>query len=135
VVRTTVDGPQVMVIHRPGREDWSLPKGKLDPGETLETCALREVEEETGLRCRLVQPLGSTAYRDRRGRAKTVVYWIMEPLHGSFRPGDEVDEARWVVPEDAAALLTYERDRELVVSAVQLLGDVKPRPPALARSG
>jgi 8-oxo-dGTP pyrophosphatase MutT (NUDIX family) len=114
------DGVEVAVVHRPLRQDWSLPKGKLDPGETLEACALREVEEETGLRCRLGRPAGATAYRDRRGRAKTVAYWLMEPVGGGFRPSDEVDEMRWLDPDDAIELLTYGRDRELLAAAVRL---------------
>lgn len=124
------------MVHRPGRRDWSLPKGKLDAGETLEACARREVEEETGLRCRSVRPAGSTAYRDRRGRPKTVAYWLMNPLGGEFHPSDEVDEMRWLTLADADALLTYGRDRELVAAAARL-ADAEDEPPErlLARSG
>jgi len=110
---------EVVVIHRPGREDWSFPKGKLDPGETLEECALREVTEETGLECRTVRFIGSTAYRDRRGRAKTVAYWLMEPLKGEFEPSGEVDELRWVEASEASQILTYSRDRELLAAVVE----------------
>jgi 8-oxo-dGTP diphosphatase len=118
--RRSDDHFEVAVVHRPSRQDWSLPKGKLDPHESLEACALREVEEETGLRCRLGVPAGATAYRDRRGRPKTVAYWLMDPVDGEFRPSDEVDEMRWLDPEDAAALLTYGRDRELLLAALRL---------------
>ncbi len=137
VVRRSGDGRlELVVVHRPGREDWSLPKGKLDPGETLEECARREVHEETGLRCHTVRPAGSTAYRDRRGRAKTVAYWLMAPIEGEFRPSDEVDEMRWLRPEEAFALLTYGRDRELVAAAVRLVDAGKDPPEhVLARSG
>ena len=108
---------EVLVVHRPGREDWSLPKGKLEPDESLESCALREVLEETGLVCRLGRFIGHTQYRDRKDRPKVVAYWVMEPEGGRFVATDEVDEARWVRLSEARALLSYERDRELLVVA------------------
>ena len=104
----------IAVVHRPRYDDWSLPKGKLDPGETFEDCALREVWEETGLRCTLGAELPSTSYTDRKGRSKVVRYWRMEPDDGKFEPSDEVDELRWLAPEEAAGLLTYPHDAELV---------------------
>ena len=115
VVRRTRDGwLQVAVVHRPGREDWSFPKGKLEPGERFEDCALREVFEETGLRCRLGRFLGHTEYRDRKDRPKIVAYWLMAAESGSFRSNAEVDEMRWVTLGEAGRLLSYERDRELL---------------------
>ena len=105
---------QVAIVHRPRYDDWSLPKGKLDPGESFEEAALREVEEETGLRCRLKHTLGDTSYRDRKDRAKLVRYFEMEPEGGEFTPNDEVDELRWLAPEEAETQLTYDFDRELV---------------------
>lgn len=105
---------EIVLIHRPGYDDWTLPKGKVDPGETLEEAALREVEEETGLVCRLLRPLGQTAYQDRKGRAKVVRYWIMEPLTGRFAPSREVDAIRWLTIPEALDLLTYPRDRDLL---------------------
>lgn len=104
------------VVHRPGRDDWSLPKGKLATDESFEECALREVQEETGLRCRLGRFLGSTEYRDRRDRPKVVGYWLMDPLDGEFAPSDEVDEMRWLELTIARRALTYERDRDLIAS-------------------
>lgn len=104
------------VVHRPRYDDWSLPKGKLDRGETDEEAALREVEEETGMRCRIVRAAGSTAYTDRHGRDKTVWYWVMEPLEGRFEPGEEVDALRWLTVDEALALLTYPIDRSLLSS-------------------
>ncbi|MGD0381751.1 MAG: NUDIX hydrolase [Acidimicrobiales bacterium] len=107
---------EVAVVHRPVRGDWSLPKGKLDPGESYESCALREVLEETGYRCRLMSFVGFTEYRDRRGRPKVVGYWIMEVLDGEFVVSDEVDELRWLDLDVASRILTYDRDRELLAS-------------------
>ena len=104
---------RIAVVHRPRYDDWSLPKGKLDPGETWEEAALREVREETGLECSLGAELSSTRYHDRKGRAKLVRYWLMDPVGGEFEPNDETDELRWLTPAEAAALLTYPRDQEL----------------------
>lgn len=109
-----------MLVHRPGREDWSFPKGKLDPGESFEACALREVHEETGYRCELGPFAGCTAYTDRRDRPKVVAYWYMDAASGvSFlHPApvvvDEVDEVRWVALSEAPKLLSYPHDRQLI---------------------
>jgi 8-oxo-dGTP diphosphatase len=107
-------GLEVALVHRPKYDDWSFPKGKLDPGESWEDAALREVEEEIGLRCRLGHELPPTSYTDNRGRAKVVRYWMMEPLDGAFAASGEVDEMRWLPAGEARALLTYEHDRELL---------------------
>jgi 8-oxo-dGTP diphosphatase len=118
VRRPGPDGaPEVLVVHRPRYDDWTLPKGKLQPGETHEQAALREVEEETGLVCELGRELPSTSYRDSRGRPKAVRYWTMRPLSGDFRPNHEVDRVRWLAPEAAAELVTYDRDRDVLRAA------------------
>jgi 8-oxo-dGTP diphosphatase len=103
----------VLVVHRPRYDDWTLPKGKLEPGESLEQGALREVEEETGLRCVLGEELGRTRYRDRVGRDKEACYFLMT-ADGEPEPRNEVDEVRWVPLGEAAALLSYGRDAELL---------------------
>jgi 8-oxo-dGTP diphosphatase len=105
---------QVALIHRPKYDDWTLPKGKLEPGEDYEEAALREVREETGLRCTLGRELPSTSYEDHKGRSKVVRYWLMEAQSGEFAPNEEVDELRWLHPDEASELLSHERDRELL---------------------
>ena len=115
VVRDSEAGTEVCVVHRPRYGDWSFPKGKLDPGESFEEAVLREVEEETGLRCTLEAELPSTEYRDSKDRPKIVRYWQMEVDEDpGFEPNDEVDELRWLPMAEAAELLTYDRDRGLL---------------------
>jgi 8-oxo-dGTP pyrophosphatase MutT (NUDIX family) len=120
VLRQGEDGEsEILVVHRPAYDDWSFPKGKLEPGETEEDAAVREVEEETGLRCRLEHELATTRYRDGRGRRKTVRYWLMTPVGGALTPANEVDDVRFLAVPHAAQLLTYDRDRELLDLLVQ----------------
>jgi 8-oxo-dGTP pyrophosphatase MutT (NUDIX family) len=122
VWRTAGDGVEFVVVHRPRYDDWSLPKGKLDPGESWEEAAVREVYEEVGLRCRLGEELPPVAYTDAKGRDKAVRYWLMEPEENpAFEPNDEVDEMRWIDAAQAAQLLSYPRDAELVALALERL--------------
>ena len=118
---------KVLVVHRPKYDDWSLPKGKCDAGESDEACALREVEEETGLRCELGSELSTTHYRDHKGRPKRVCWWLMRPVSGDFSPTEEVDELRWLAPAKARALLSYQRDVALLEEALAVLGGELPR--------
>ena len=109
---------KVLLVHRPRYDDWTLPKGKLDAGESFEEAALREIEEETGLRARLVRELPETHY-EVRGRPKVVRYWLMEPEYEApFEPNDETDALRWLSPDEAMALLSYDRDRDVLAAAV-----------------
>lgn len=114
VVREGRDGIEIALVHRPRYDDWSLPKGKLEPGESFEDGALREVEEETGLICELGDELSPISYHDRKGRLKIVRYWVMRPRGGEFEPNDEVDLLEWMTPAQAAARLDYEHDRKLL---------------------
>ena len=124
VLRRAPEGDwQVLLVHRPRYDDWSLPKGKADAGETDEQTALREVEEETGLRCTLGERAGRTRYRDSKGRDKVVHYWLMEPesettaTDGAFVPNDEVDAVRWCTVAEATTRLSYAHDRKLLAKA------------------
>jgi 8-oxo-dGTP diphosphatase len=118
VIRGDGSDRRIAIVHRPKYDDWTLPKGKLDDGETETDAALREVEEETGLRCRLGNNVGTVTYADRSGRAKIVRYWTMMPDEGTFTPSNEVDDLRWETPRDAVDRLTYAHDRELLRSVV-----------------
>ncbi|MCZ7527434.1 MAG: NUDIX domain-containing protein [Acidimicrobiia bacterium] len=116
VTRRRPDGvTEVLLVHRPAYDDWSFPKGKARPGERDEEAARREVEEETGYRCRLGDELGEVRYHDSAGRPKVVRYWRMEPLVDTGRgPDHEVDEVGWFPADDAARMLTYRHDRALL---------------------
>jgi 8-oxo-dGTP diphosphatase len=110
VARARDAGLDVLLVHRPAYDDWTFPKGKALPGETDEDCAIREVEEETGLVCVLEQELPSTVYHDAKGRLKRVRYWVMRPVRGQLAFRHEVDDGRWLPVLEAAGELTYARD-------------------------
>jgi 8-oxo-dGTP pyrophosphatase MutT (NUDIX family) len=115
-------GPEALLIHRPRYGDWSFPKGKVKRGESDEEAALREVEEEVGVRASLGPELASTRYRDIKGRHKTVRYWAIElPEDSEPIAGDGVDELRWAPLDEAAEELTWARDREVLDSLRSVL--------------
>jgi 8-oxo-dGTP diphosphatase len=111
---------KVLLVHRGQYDDWTLPKGKLDPGESHRDAALREVEEETGLRCQVHDELPEVYYEDRKGRPKRVRYWSMEPIDGQFVPNSEVDEVRWLTLDGADKLLSYAHDLVVIDALRQL---------------
>lgn len=121
VVRTDEEHTTVLLVHRPAYDDWSFPKGKVDPGETDEEAALREVLEETGVRADLGDEVGAVEYVGLEGTSKTVRYWLMEAGGGEFAPNPEVDEIRWATHQEALRMLSYEPDRALLRSAMEFL--------------
>jgi 8-oxo-dGTP diphosphatase len=107
-------GVEIALVHRPKYDDWTFPKGKVEPGETDEEAAAREVREETGLDCALGDELATVRYVDGRGRPKRVRYWLMTVVGGNTDiPNAEVDDLRWLEPDDASTLLTYAHDQAL----------------------
>lgn len=108
---------EVVLVHRPRYDDWTLPKGKLESGETDEHAARREVEEETGLTCRLGPELASITYTNGKGRPKVVRYWAMQVEGQRDRPpDDEVDQVRWLAAGSALHKLTYQHDQRVLRS-------------------
>ncbi len=120
---------RILLAHRPGYNDWSLPKGKSDPGESPEETAKREIFEETGYNCRIVSQLETTRYRVGSG-IKEVAWFAMRPLPDSpgFKKNSEVDEIRWVSRSAARKLLDYDQDRSLIenhdLKKIALTGDI-----------
>jgi 8-oxo-dGTP diphosphatase len=109
---------EVAVVHRPRYDDWSLPKGKLDPGEHALQAAVREVREETGLGV-VAGRRGETTHYLVDDVPKRVDYWLMRWVEGTFLANDECDELRWLPPDDAATLLSHEHDRVVVTDAAR----------------
>ena len=105
---------EVLLIHRPQYDDWTLPKGKVEAGETDEVCAVREVEEETGLRVRLGRELPSVRWQDRNGDAKVCRYWLVESFEGEAVGQHEVDGVEWLAVDEAVGRLSYPRDAEVL---------------------
>lgn len=115
VWRKGADGIELVLVHRPAYDDWSFPKGKLHDGESELDAAVREVAEETGIRCAVGRDLGTVSYTDGRGRPKTVRYWAMTAPDGrALAPTGEVDGACWVPVDDVRSMLTYDHDRGLL---------------------
>lgn len=106
--------PEIGLIHRPRYDDWTLPKGKHEAGETLISTAVREIAEETGHRARLGRHVRDVSYELSSGTKKRVRYWSAESMGGDFTPNDEVDELRWVSLDHAAKMLSYRLDRRIL---------------------
>ena len=116
--------PEILLVHRPRYDDWTLPKGKAEAGESDEDCALREVEEEAGLACELGEELAVSEYEDSSGRPKRVRYFAMRPRDGEVAsPQNEVDAVAWLTRERALELLSYARDVTVVASVRALAAD------------
>ena len=110
--------PEVLIVHRPLRTDWSLPKGKIDDGEHVITAAVRECDEETGYTPVLGAPLPTQQYSV-LSRPKVVNYWSASVgVEEGFAPDDEIDEIRWIPVDQCAEHLTYPADVTLVQTAV-----------------
>jgi 8-oxo-dGTP diphosphatase len=122
VWRKAQSGVEVLVIHRPAYDDWTFPKGKTDPGESLQATAVREIAEETGVRVRLGHPLGELTYPV-VGGTKAVTYWCARAVgdEGSFEPNNEVDEIRWVSLGGAESVLSYDHDQSLLETFRELV--------------
>jgi 8-oxo-dGTP diphosphatase len=115
---------EVLLIHRPRYGDWSLPKGKLEGNESVLQCALREVREETGMRCDIGPMVSEIVYLDRKGRRKRVSYWAMQAVEGRFSPNREVDKVRWMTVDAAIAKLSYNYDVPVVCGLATVMADI-----------
>ena len=111
-------GIETAVVHRPRYDDWSLPKGKLDAGESALAAAAREVTEETGYDVVVGRRSVQSSYPIAEG-TKRVDYWLMRASGGKFEPNDEVDELRWLGPADAGKLCTHEPDQQVLADLVR----------------
>ncbi len=116
ITRGEGNAREYLLVHRSYRDDWSFPKGKLDPAEDIAGAAIREVREETGYAIQLGLPLPTQSYKA-NGKPKIVNYWHAEVLAGDFVPNNEVDEIRWLPFKQARALLTYEHDADVIDAA------------------
>ena len=125
VVDMSKNKPRYLLIHRPRYNDWSLPKGKLNEGETHHDAALREVKEETGLVCDVLAKLSPVNYTTPNGNAKQVKYWLMQTRSGDFVKNDEVDDVSWVKRSKAISMLTHVHDQAVLVEAHVLVKELR----------
>jgi len=117
-------GLEIAVIHRSRYDDWSLPKGKVNPGETEPVTAVREIEEETGFRAHLGRRLTTVSYPVEQG-VKKVRYWAARCVSGEFSVSDEVDGLRWLPADQAMTALTYPNDRKVLRRFLKLPADTQ----------
>ncbi len=134
VWRDAAAGPRIAVVHRRKRDDWSLPKGKLDAGEGWHDAARREIAEETGWHVRLGAFAGAKLYVD-RPEPKLVLYWHARAVSEVAMPDDEIDEVRWLSRREALGRLDHGSDRRLLLRALRGAGGAPPRAPATAQLG
>jgi len=111
----------IAVVHRPQHGDWSLPKGKLEPGEDDAIAAVREVREETGREAVIERDLGTVSYEVAGGRPKTVRWYLMTASAAATDLADDVDAVRWLAPENVEEILTYATDRDVLARAREYL--------------
>lgn len=103
----------ILLVHRPRYDDWTFPKGHCEKGESLEETALREVLEETGLSCTIIQSLPLMSYITPKGKFMSVAYFFMEPQNDEQSPHDkEVDVVKWFSCDDGMARLTYQSEKD-----------------------
>ena len=133
VYRMRAGRPEILLTHRPRYDDWSLPKGKIDRGESFEECAEREVEEETGVTGVVEGYIGTVGYVTGAGNNKAVRYWLLQAKDEAFKPNQEVDKIRWFRPKKAMSKATYTRDEAIIRSAVRMAKGRKPGTIYLAR--
>jgi 8-oxo-dGTP diphosphatase len=121
VYRVKSGRAEFLLARRPRYKDWTLPKGKLDPGEGSQEAALREVREETGMQCSTEAEVGSIGYELGSGRRKAVRYWLMKPESGEFTPNSEVDKVKWLTAAAAETRLSYRKDRAVLQRAAEMV--------------
>ena len=120
--KETPSGRKIAIIHRERYDDWALPKGKREPGESWQETALREVWEETGCRAVLGMFIGSASYALNGKSPKVVLFWHMTVQKNcKFHPNDEVDRIKWVSPKKALKMLSYKDERDIVLKATRQL--------------
>lgn len=125
VVDLSKNKPRYLLIHRPQYDDWSLPKGKLDSDETHRDAAIREVKEETGLVCDVLDKLSPVNYITPNGNPKQVKYWLMTARSGDFVRNDEVDRVAWMKRSKAISRLTHVHDQAVLVEAHSLVKELR----------
>ena len=130
----------VAIVHRVRYRDWTFPKGKVDPGETLAETAVREIKEETGLKIKLGVPLETMTYPLDKSKNKVVHYWAAKVsdkalANSKFKANDEISEVVWIGAEQAFAKLSYQHDRELLQEVIDLRknGMLKTKPLIILR--